>query len=650
MRNSRVLRVVSIILLLSMFLPTLGVFPGAVYAATFAIGDTVRVTSNLNVRTGPGTSYPEIVDPDYPGYAPTGTRGTIVGGPTSANSYIWWQVNFGPGLYTGWSIEGGLEKVTISDTTAPTVTSFSVAPATVSLGNPFTASFSVSDTGGSGLKQVELWRANDSGGSPGTWAQITYRSVSGNSYSGSFSDTPSSGGSYWYGIHAVDNANNWAVEPAPVEVTATTLDAPTLYWSSATGLNTFGDRGGIIIPKEILPEGQGNVIPLYVPLVVDGSNVNQEGDDWKTLNTFQKTINDWTWEAFLLGFSLACGDSGVCIIQALIEATDKAFSQLSVNIIVEINSSKELRAIVELGDPRGNSVVRENAGSGFTIPLSKSMVEAFGLEPGNYEAYINYSSLHRNTECIYYLSMSKDNKMEITPIIFDDDSIKIYKNLFLYGQKILDINGDAYIDLMRGYLSEQQYKSVQKAFSSLGFLTSGAAILIKEHSPTELRVYDASGHITGVLNEEIKEEIPNSIYCSDSKTVLILSADNPSSYRYELVGIEEGTYGLDVNYIDSSGTTSLNISNVSITPKTIHNYSIDWDTLSSGNKVVTMKIDNDGDGIFERVINLSGIAEGRQGLPNWVWFAVAGLTGLLGVLAGAFMVWRSIGKKQVAKG
>jgi len=86
---------------------------GRVKAASgdkFNIGDIVRVTTNLNVRPEPGSSL-EITDPDYPGYAPTGTIGIVLSGPSSADSYIWWEVDYGPGLYTGWSVEDWLEKV-----------------------------------------------------------------------------------------------------------------------------------------------------------------------------------------------------------------------------------------------------------------------------------------------------------------------------------------------------------------------------------------------------------------------------------------------------------------------------------------------------------------------------------------------------------
>lgn len=54
-----------------------------------------------------------------------------------------------------------LISVPPSDSTPPTVDTFSVQPDSVTLGNAFTIEYTVSDTGGAGLKQVELWRATD---------------------------------------------------------------------------------------------------------------------------------------------------------------------------------------------------------------------------------------------------------------------------------------------------------------------------------------------------------------------------------------------------------------------------------------------------------------------------------------------------------
>jgi internalin A len=325
-------------------------------ASKFNIGDTVEVTANLNVRTGPGTSYPEITDPDYPGYAPEGTIGNILDGPSSAEGYIWWQVDFGPGLYSGWSVEDWLEhtcsmpgkdvpekapdffegvlnqlSVPISDfalealkvwtryenteacwnplattwdmgekswdfntagvknyvdkdtgveATAntlslsyyeairemlarqsfdeeaiqqavatwsglsandpyvvnlvneweelyqsdlipPTVNAFDVTPSSVTLGNTFTISYTVSDTGGSGLGWIQLWRKYETA----SWEQVDSTTLSGlgnGPYSGSFSDTPLTVGTYWYGIHVGDDAGNWVTETdsglSPIQV------------------------------------------------------------------------------------------------------------------------------------------------------------------------------------------------------------------------------------------------------------------------------------------------------------------------------------------------------------------------------------------------------------------------------------------------
>ena len=68
----------------------------------FKAGDIVRVTTNkLYVHTSPGKTTPKITDPDYPGYAPSGTIGTVISEPQNADGYVWWNVNYGPDKYSG---------------------------------------------------------------------------------------------------------------------------------------------------------------------------------------------------------------------------------------------------------------------------------------------------------------------------------------------------------------------------------------------------------------------------------------------------------------------------------------------------------------------------------------------------------------------
>jgi len=141
----------------------------------------------------------------------------------------------------------GWSKGSILSFTLPIVNAFDVIPKSVTLGDSFMISYTVADTGGPGLNRAELWRANDSGGSPGVWTEIKRNSLSGNGpYSSSFSDDPSSEGIYWYGLHVVNNAGFWSVEqdpPGPIKVTVTPLSPPVV--GDFCGAN-FTDADGYV--------------------------------------------------------------------------------------------------------------------------------------------------------------------------------------------------------------------------------------------------------------------------------------------------------------------------------------------------------------------------------------------------------------------
>jgi Leucine-rich repeat (LRR) protein len=117
-------------------------------------------------------------------------------------------------------------------------------------------------------------------------------------------------------------------------------------------------------------------------------------------------------------------------------------------------------------------------------------------------------------------------------------------------------------------------------------------------SPGELRIYDSLERVTGLVNGEAREEIPSSL-CDDS-SVIIVSPDD--SYRYEIVGTDEGTYGLEVNYIQNKEITAFSATDIPTTSGAIHQYIIDWNILSQGGEGVTVQIDFDGDGTSELTI------------------------------------------------
>lgn len=102
------------------------------------------------------------------------------------------------------------------DTVPPTISVFSVNPTSVQRGGTFNISYTISDSGGSGLNRAELFRAPDNGGVPGAWASIKTNAHSGSGpVSGSFTDSILSTGVYWYGLHVFDNAGNVRFEPDP---------------------------------------------------------------------------------------------------------------------------------------------------------------------------------------------------------------------------------------------------------------------------------------------------------------------------------------------------------------------------------------------------------------------------------------------------
>ena len=154
-----------------LWLGVLSVCVTTVTASPISVGDTVKVTTNLNVRTGPGTNYTEITDPDYPNTARAGTLGKVTAGPQNANGYTWWRVDFGPGLYTGWAVQDGLQATASSQPAVARVAlTLYVYEGSVSGPLILGARVTGQDGGGSNFDQT----TNMSGymtiyGTPGTW-------------------------------------------------------------------------------------------------------------------------------------------------------------------------------------------------------------------------------------------------------------------------------------------------------------------------------------------------------------------------------------------------------------------------------------------------------------------------------------------------
>jgi hypothetical protein len=125
-------------------------------------------------------------------------------------------------------------------------------------------------------------------------------------------------------------------------------------------------------------------------------------------------------------------------------------------------------------------------------------------------------------------------------------------------------------------------------------------ILIADiRSPGELRVYDSEGNVTGLVGGERREEVPDS--AAVNGTVVLFSP--VGSYRYEVVGTEDGEYGLKLALVAGGNTARFAATDIPVTEGSVHQYVVNWDTLSGGGNGVTVQLDSNGDGAFEETIS-----------------------------------------------
>jgi hypothetical protein len=130
------------------------------------------------------------------------------------------------------------------------------------------------------------------------------------------------------------------------------------------------------------------------------------------------------------------------------------------------------------------------------------------------------------------------------------------------------------------------------------YMPIGEAFMGLLNSPGELRVYDSQGRVTGLVDGEVREEIPDSAYANNA-VVIAVPAD---TYYYEVVGTGDGSYGLVLASVEDGEVTTFTATDIPTTSGAIHQYIIDWDALAQGEEGVTIKIDSDGDGTFELTI------------------------------------------------
>lgn len=130
-------------------------------------------------------------------------------------------------------------------------------------------------------------------------------------------------------------------------------------------------------------------------------------------------------------------------------------------------------------------------------------------------------------------------------------------------------------------------------------------------SSAYLLIYDSQGNATGLIDDTSVQEIPNSIYDPNSFydnereiAVIFFPSD---SYRYNVVGIEDGSYSLTINSTKEGDSKKFEAIEIPTTVGVIYQYTIDWEMLSEGEEGVTVQMDFDGDGTPELTVTTESI-------------------------------------------
>ena len=139
------------------------------------------------------------------------------------------------------------------------------------------------------------------------------------------------------------------------------------------------------------------------------------------------------------------------------------------------------------------------------------------------------------------------------------------------------------------------------------------AVVAALFSPGNLHVYDSSSNHVGLLSSgEAERGIPGSFYHAhyvvstedgdESFPEMAVVFDASDDYIYEVLGTEDGTYGLQLISASGGKATTFKAIDISTSPGTRHVYAVNWAALSAGEKGVFLNIDADDDGIFERTV------------------------------------------------
>ena len=215
---------------------------------TFEIGDTVHVTTDsLNLRSSASTGASIVAR------MPNGTTGAVIGGPTSANSYVWWRLQ--TALGSGWAVETFL---TAGSGAAPPE-------------EPPTGAFAAGDRVQVATNSLYLRSGAGTG-------QSSIASMTNGAQLTVLSGPTSSGGYAWYRLQSATYGTGWAAGEFLSEVGAGTTPPP----ADGFGIGAVVATVDTLRLRTGAGTGSGTVttLPAGAVLTITSGPTSQGGYTW----------------------------------------------------------------------------------------------------------------------------------------------------------------------------------------------------------------------------------------------------------------------------------------------------------------------------------------------------------------------------------
>lgn len=232
----------------------------------------------------------------------------------------------------------------------------------------------------------------------------------------------------------------------------------------------------------------------------------------------------------------------------------------------------------------------------------KAYVEAFGT-------YFRNRHESRDThEQAWDSAVEKLMDFVMSPNVSDEEKNKILDETKDYFENIYNeycIEEYISVNLREGLTEEFQRSNTKrlKEFFIDGLTTYKNELPSRKKvwlSGCTLSVFDANGHVTGFVNNQQTEEIPNSIYDHNTESIVIFLPD--VNYDYVVRGTDSSPYKLKIVSHSNTNTTSFRGERIPLETNVTHRYIIDWETISQGEDGVTVRIDRNDDNNVDQIV------------------------------------------------